>query len=207
MEVKPTLKKIWYFLWESDSIWSWIVNFIIAFILVKFIVYPGLGYLLGTTFPVVAVVSGSMEHDGSFDDWWQSSAYCDGNECTQEQWYANHNVSKEIFDEYRFKNGFNKGDIMVLLGVEPKTIKTGDVIVFMSKERSDPIIHRVMIKNGDETSGFVFQTKGDHNVDSGVGLDTDIQESNILGKAVFRIPYLGWIKIAAVSVYDAVRGK
>ncbi len=207
MEVKPTLKKIWYFLWESDSIWSWIVNFIIAFILVKFIVYPGLGYLLGTTFPVVEVVSGSMEHDGSFDDWWQSSAYCDGNECTQEQWYANHNVSKEIFDEYRFKNGFNKGDIMVLLGVEPKTIKTGDVIVFMSKERSDPIIHRVMIKNGDETSGFVFQTKGDHNVDSGVGLDTDIQESNILGKAVFRIPYLGWIKIAAVSVYDAVRGK
>lgn len=207
MEFKSTLKKIWWFLWESDSIWSWIVNFIIAFILVKFIIYPGLGYLLGTSFPVVAVVSGSMEHEGSFDEWWQSQAYCKGSPCTQEQWYADHTVSKEIFEAYTFKNGFNKGDIMVLVGVEPKTIKTGDVIVFMSNQRSDPIIHRVMIISGDEASGYVFQTKGDHNVDSGEGLDTNIQENNILGKAVFRIPYLGWIKIAAVSLLDAVRGQ
>ncbi|MBI5072393.1 signal peptidase I [Candidatus Woesearchaeota archaeon] len=207
MEFKPTVKKVWWFLWESDSIWSWIVNFIIAFILVKFVIYPGLGYLLGTSFPVVAVVSGSMEHDGNFDDWWQSQAYCDGAPCTQEQWYANHAVSKETFETYRFKNGFNKGDIMVLVGIEPKTIKTGDVIVFMSSQRSDPIIHRLMIKSGDETSGFVFQTKGDHNVDSGEGLDTNIQESNIMGKAVFRIPYLGWIKIGAVSLLDAIRGQ
>ena len=206
MEFKPTVKKIWYFLWESDSIWSWIVNFLLAFILVKFIVYPGLGYLLGTGFPVVAVVSGSMEHDGSFDDWWQSQAYCDTISCTQEQWYTNHGVSRETFETYSFKNGFNKGDIMVLVGTEPKTIKIGDVIVFMSSQRSDPIIHRVMIISGSETndSGFIFQTKGDHNVDSGVGLDTNIQEQDIIGKAVFRIPYLGWIKIAAVSLLDMV---
>ena len=206
MEFKPTLKKIWYFLWESNSIWSWIVNFLLAFILVKFIVYPGLGYLLGTGFPVVAVVSGSMEHDGSFDDWWQSQAYCDPISCTQEQWYTNHGVSRETFETYSFKNGFNKGDIMVLVGTEPKTIKIGDVIVFMSSQRSDPIIHRVMIISGSETndSGFIFQTKGDHNVDSGEGLDTNIQEQDIIGKAVFRIPYLGWIKIAAVSLLDLV---
>lgn len=202
MNFKEAGKKIWYFLWESDSIWSWIVNFILAFIIVKFVVYPGLGFLLGTSFPVVAVVSGSMEHEGSFEEWWQSQAYCTGTTCTQEQWYGQEGISLETFKTYSFKNGFNKGDIMVLIGVEPKNIKTGDVLVFMSNQRSDPIIHRVMRITGDETTVFVFQTKGDHNVDSGEGLDTDIQESEIIGKAVFKIPFLGWLKIVAVSLLD-----
>ena len=207
---REILKKVWKFIWDNDSPLSWALNILIAFFLVKFIIYPGLGLVLGTTHPVVAVVSGSMEHDGSFDDWWQSQAYCDGSSCTQEQWYADHGVSKETFEAYKFKNGFNKGDIMVLIGAEPKTIKIGDVIVFMSHERSDPIIHRVMNITGNATDNendtLVFQTKGDHNVDSGEGLDTDIDETSILGKAIFRIPYLGWIKIAAVSLFDTIKG-
>ena len=65
---KRTWKKIWYFIWEDNSIWSWIVNIILAFVLIKFIVYPGLGLILSTSHPVVAVVSESMEHNGNFDD-------------------------------------------------------------------------------------------------------------------------------------------
>ena len=61
-EFKKLLKKTWHFIWEDNSIWSWIANVIIAFILIKFIVYPGLGLLLSTSHPVVAVVSSSMEH-------------------------------------------------------------------------------------------------------------------------------------------------
>lgn len=199
MQIKEACKEVWYFIWESNSIWSWIVNFILAFILVKFVVYPGLGFVLGTGFPVVAVVSGSMEHDGNFEQWWQTQAYCQSS-CTQEQWYMEYGITKENFEKYPFKNGFNKGDIMILVGREPKNIKIGDVIVFMSDQRSDPIIHRIVKIYPDETTGFVFQTKGDHNGDSGVGLDTGIEEDKILGKAIFRIPFLGWIKIAAVSL-------
>ena len=56
------LKKAWHFIWEDDSVLSWLVNIILAFVLIKFIVYPGLGFILQTTHPVVAVVSESMEH-------------------------------------------------------------------------------------------------------------------------------------------------
>ena len=62
---RKILKRVWYFIWEEDSIWSWLVNIILAFVLIKYVVYPGLGFLLGTSHPIVAVVSGSMEHDGS----------------------------------------------------------------------------------------------------------------------------------------------
>ena len=138
--LKKTLKNIWYFIWEDDSIWSWIANFILAFVLIKFIVYPSLGFMLQTTHPVVAVVSSSMEHktvlscagngnmlnnkkceeyrysmcgntyDGkkyfNVDEYWQ--------ECGS--WYEKNGIDKDEFSGFSFKNGFNKGDIMVLYG-------------------------------------------------------------------------------------------
>lgn len=204
MTFKSVLKKIWHFIWEDDSIWSWLVNIALAFILIKFIVYPGLGLLLGTSFPVVAVVSGSMEHDGSFEEWWQSPAHCDGSFCTQEEWYKEYGISAEEFQSYPFKNGFNKGDIMVLKGEEPKNIKSGDVIVFLSRQGPDPIIHRVVAVTGDESTGFVYQTKGDHNSDSG-DIDMDIPQEAVIGKAIFRIPLLGWIKILFVDFISLFR--
>ncbi len=200
MQFKEILKKTWWFIWESDSWWSWPVNLLLAFILIKFIVYPGLGFIFGTAFPVVAVVSGSMEHDGSFSDWWLSSAYCSAS-CSQEDWYAGYGITEEQFKEFSFKNGFNKGDIMVLKGVEPKNIKIGDVLVFQSAYGNEPIIHRVVAIFGDETTGFVYQTKGDHNGDSG-NIDKEIQQDAVYGKAIFRIPFLGWIKIAFVWLFS-----
>ena len=82
---KQQLKKAWKFFWDSDSTLSWVLNLVVAFILIKFLVYPGLGLALGTDFPIVAVVSESMEHglhqsvicgqsfpefQESFDNWW-----------------------------------------------------------------------------------------------------------------------------------------
>jgi signal peptidase I len=197
MELKPTLKKIWHFLWEEDSIWSWLANIVIAFILIKFIVYPVLGAVLGTGFPVVAVVSGSMEHEGSFDDWWSSGAVCP-HTCTQGEWYEKMDISKEAFLTYDFKNGFNKGDIMVLKGVKPENIKKGDVIVFSKQFNKEPIIHRV-IEDKEDT----FQTKGDHNKDVG-RIDKGITEDELVGKAVFKIPFLGWVKILFVELLQII---
>ena len=196
--LKSSLKRLWRFIWHEDSLASWIVNIILAFILIKFIVYPLLGALLGTAFPIVAVVSPSMEHSsGNFDTWWASNG----------KWYEDQKISKEQFSEFIFKRGFNKGDIIFLRKANPETVEVGDVIVFRShssKPRPDPIIHRVV--KVWETDQSHFQTKGDNNDGvinqcNGDCLDeTDIQESQLLGKAVFRIPFLGWIKIIFVDI-------
>lgn len=190
-EVKRFLKKTWWFIWEEDSLLSWIVNIILAFVLIKFIVYPGLGFLLGTSYPIVAVVSGSMEHDGSFDDWWG----------VHENWYTRNDISKEQFSGFSFKNGFDKGDIMILHGKDAIDVEVGDVMVFKSN-RPDPIIHRV-VEKWDMDEVYYFRTKGDHNPDSikSSSLDeTNINEDKLLGKAVVRIPLLGYIKIWFVEL-------
>ncbi len=189
MNFKKVLKKIWYFVWKDDSIWSWLVNVLLAFILVKFVIYPLLGLLLSTSYPLVAVVSGSMEHDNSFGDWWNS----------QSSWYTSYGFTEEQVKSWQFHNGFNKGDIMLLYGPKPKSIKVGDVIVFKSYH-PDPIIHRV-VKITEENSKIYFQTKGDHNSDIFVQLgENNINEERYIGKAVLRIPFLGWIKILFVDL-------
>jgi len=187
-------RKLWWFIWEDNSVWSWLVNILLAFIIIKFIVYPLLGVALGTAFPIVAVVSGSMEHDGSFDDWWESG--CNANE--QADIYAQHGITKEQFQDFRFPNGFNKGDIMVLY--RPEDIQPGDVVVFGVQGMADPIIHRVVDTNG------VLTTKGDHNCAS-AGFEQDIPQEALVGKAVLRIPLLGWIKIAAVEGLKIITGR
>ena len=205
-------KKVWWFIWEDDSILSWIVNIILAFILIKFIVYPGLGFLLDTSHPIVAVVSGSMEHkiavnpaDPSdhyllcgkvfgekhmvnFDEYWD----------TCKPWYTeNTNITKDKFREFKFHNCFNTGDIMILHGKEPENLKIGEVIVYQTT-RSDPIIHRIV--NKWEADGkYYFHTKGDHNPGSN-GNEYKISEEQIIGKAVVRIPLLGWVKILFVKL-------
>lgn len=186
-DIKKILKKTWYFIWKDDSLLSWIVNIILAFVLIKFIVYPGLGFLLSTSHPVVAVVSSSMEHNSNFNNWWQS----------QEQYYNSIGIVKKNFIKYNFKNGFNKGDIMILKGFKPENIKIGNVIVY-TIGRKDPIIHRVVKKN-EEDGIYYFQTKGD-NVAVIQNFEKNINEKQLIGKALFRIPYLGYIKIWFVEL-------
>ncbi|MBS3172215.1 signal peptidase I [Candidatus Woesearchaeota archaeon] len=186
-----TFKKIWDFLWHSDSLASWVVSFIVAFIVVKFVIYAGIGLLLGTSYPIVAVVSGSMEHNGvGFDQWWEEN----------KDWYENKNIAKEDFETYIFKNGFNKGDIMILVGDESKDINKGDVIVFQASNTAHPVIHRV-VKVSENDNDYYFQTKGDNNEDSYEQLgETKISEDKLIGKAVIRIPWLGWVKIIFAEI-------
>lgn len=200
------LGKAWKFVWEDDSIWSWIVNIVLAFVLIKFIVYPGLGFALGTSYPIVAVVSSSMEHNTGFDEWWQNAG----------RWYAAKNITKDAFEGFPMKNGFSKGDIMVLKGVKPKELKEGDILVFIShtkRPKQDPIIHRV-VNVWQENGIYYIQTKGDNpktNRDSidacnpeGCVDETRITEQQMIGKAVFRVPLLGYIKIAFVEMIKLI---
>ena len=191
-DTRKVLKKVWHFIWEDNSVWSWIVNVILAFVLIKFIVYPGLGFVLATTHPIVAVVSESMEHHGmGFDDWWKANG----------AWYESNGITKSQFSEFLLKNGFNKGDIMILRGKEPDNIRPGDVIVFRDS-RPDPIIHRV-VKKWAGKEGMFFETKGDNNQApiKGPLLDeTNIHENQIIGTAIIRVPLLGYVKIWFVEM-------
>ncbi len=189
-DVKKLCRRVWHFIWEDNSIWSWIVNIILAFILIKFIVYPALGFFIGTTHPVVAVISPSMEHNEGFDSWWSHNS----------DYYSEYGITKDDFQNFVLRNGFNRGDIIILRGAKPETIKPGDVIVFKSS-RPDPIIHRV-IKAWKEGNSYFFRTKGDNNAESISTFDLDetrISKSQVIGKALVKIPVLGYVKILFVE--------
>ena len=207
--IKKTWAKVWDFLWHEDSVSSWIANIVLAFLIIRFIIYPLLGIILGTSFPVVAVVSESMEHGlyegkicgqeynsfpNNFDSYWN---ICGG-------WYENNGITKEQFLSFRMRNGFNKGDIILLWRANRNNLDVGDILVFWGP-KPQPIIHRI-IGIGEETNfdGELvpfYQTKGDHNRDSFSGSlgEDHIAEDRVVGQALLRIPYLGWIKILFVE--------
>ncbi len=191
MDWKKKWKKFWHFIWHEDSLASWVANVVLAFVLIKFLVYPALGALFGTSFPIVAVVSESMEHNQDFNNWWEDN----------KNWYLKNNVTKNQFEYFPFTNGFNKGDIMVLIGDQPSDIKVGDVVVYQAK-KPYPIIHRVVDKE-KKAGNWYFETKGDNNENQIVDFEldeTNVHEDKIYGKAVVRIPYLGYVKIGFVEL-------
>lgn len=199
------LKKFREFL-KQDTPLSWIVNVILAFLIVRYIIYPILGLMLATSHPLVAVVSGSMEHRTSpvciqYDNINQKCLKYEHTICGvnfkdskkfnfNEYWEicgkyyeVNYQITKEQFKEFPHKNGFKKGDIMLLKGSEKYNI--GDVIIYPNKKYKYPIIHRVVKKYNN-----VYKTKGDHNL-----AGDSIEVTKPIGKAILRIPKLGYIKI------------
>lgn len=246
MGVREWWRKVWFVLWKDDSPLSIILSFIVAFLLIQYIFYPGLGLLLGTEYPVVAVISGSMEHRAnlgcseyeniagdtprhrcpenslvpmicgvevnqtgrlSFDEFW---SLCGA-------WYEREGIAKGAFADFPFPRGFNTGDIMVLRRADD--IRIGDVIVFEGRT-PEPIIHRVVdITKTDR--GTVYSTKGDHNAgqiisyqslalgDGAVQVpiidERSINEAQVVGKAWFRIPWLGYPKLWLTQIIGAFR--
>lgn len=171
-------KKIYRFIFYDDSLLSWIINIILAFLLVKFLIYPGLALALGSELPLVAVISGSMHHDGlDYEEWWDEN----------QEWYLENDITSGEFQNYNFVNGFNKGDVMVLGAYDD--IEVGDVLVYASSGHPYPIIHRVTYINEED---LTYELKGDNNDVA----DPDLVENEqLIGKALYRIPYIGWVKI------------
>lgn len=198
-------KKFWNFFWNGDSIWSWLANVLAAFLIIYFIVYPLLGLLFGTSYPIVAVVSESMEHGlhqqvicgqqfdqfpESFANYWAACG----------PWYENRGISKQQFAAFPFRDGFQKGDVIVLW--RPTNLEVGDILVFQGN-KPQPIIHRI-VKAWEEDGNRYYQTKGDHNADSFSPIrETQIEPERIYGKGLLRVPYLGWLKIIFVEVMQA----
>ena len=192
------IKKFWRWLWHSDSLLSWIVSLALAFIVVKFLFFPLLSFALATPLPLVVVESSSMEHPGSFVGnvigsennfqlWWSEKG----------DWYENRDLTKQEADSWPLKTGFDKGDIMIIYGRD-KQPEVGDVIVFNANTQH-PIIHRII--SIDSGTGII-ETKGDNNA-AQLSVEQGIPENAIVGKAVARIPKLGWLKLVFVEIGNA----
>jgi len=187
MNIKEGWKKFWYLLWKDNTWKGWLFSIVVLFIFIKFIFFPVLSLVTGTVLPLAIVESCSMYHDGNllsdYDQWWEN----------HEEKYSEFNLDKSTFKDFIFKNGFNKGDILFIIGKKPEKIDIGDIIIF-NAGKQNPIIHRVInIRNSEQ--GFVFETVGDNN-NGQLNFEKNISEDLIIGKAVFKLaPYLGWGKL------------
>lgn len=177
---KTKLGKVWHFLAHEDSWASFIVDAILIILIGKFLIYPAIGLALGNDYPVSAVMSNSMDHKGEFGQWWNS----------QKLHYEKLNITKEQFQNFYLKNGFKKGDVLII--VAQNEYEVGDIIVYNVLNRRDPLIHRIISTNP-------IQTKGDANHGQ-LSFEHDISLEQIEGKAVFYIPYLGWPKVGLLEI-------
>ena len=80
----------------------------------------------------------------------------------------------------------DKGDAIILHKVNPKKLKTGDIIIF--EKNSTVYVHRIIEKYGDD-NGIMFITKGDANRTKDMWV---VYEKDIKGIYDFRIKYIGY---------------
>ena len=185
--LKNYLDKLWFLLWKDDSFKGWIFSIIFLFIFIKFIFFPSLSLVTGTSLPLAIVESCSMYHKGNlfsnFDSWWER----------HEEKYSGFIINDLDFKNFPLENGFNKGDILFIVKANPEKLKQGDVIIFNAGQRN-PIIHRIV--NIREVDGKkIFSTIGDNN-NGQLSFENKVTEDILVGKAVVKLaPYFGWVKL------------
>lgn len=88
----------------------------------------------------------------------------------------------------------NVNDVVITKKIDGEKLKVKDIITFAS---SDPrfsgtiITHRIIEKFKNDNGLYEFRTKGDNN---NISDDALVQEANIMGKVILRIPLLGYIQ-------------
>lgn len=185
VKVRKKAKKVWNFLVHEDSWASFFVDLVIIVIFAKFILYPGIGMAMGNSYPLVAVVSSSMDHHNQdFDTWWQNKG----------EFYKEHNITKEEFRSFYLADGFKKGDVLVIKGRPPDELEQGDIIVFHEESRPNPIIHRIV-----GVEDHTYETKGDANSHQ-LGFENNVKYQEVEGEAVLMIPKIGWVKVGAIEL-------
>jgi hypothetical protein len=117
-------------------------------------------------------------NEWTFDQFWENN----------KDWYENQGITKEQFSEFNHRKGLNKGDMILV--IEKENYKVGDVIIFETDgETKYPLIHRLVSLNP-------LNTKGDNNAGHlPRGIEEDISEETIIGKATLRVPYVGWARL------------
>ncbi len=159
---------------NSTRISPFVRSLVSIFLLVGVLFFGIRGILilsLQSSTPMRGVSSGSMHHT---DNGWKD-------------FYIERGINPENFP---LQNGIQKGDLIFIKGVDSfNDIQVGDVVMF-GEAYGKPIVHRVYEINLEE--GYIC-THGD-------ALDEDqveigISFSEVKGKVVFSIPYLGYPSI------------
>ena len=91
-------------------------------------------------------------------------------------------------------------DVVVTKKIEAKDLKEGDIITFASSDEryaGTIITHRIKKKYYDSTTGkYTFQSQGDNN---NVADNALVEEQNIYGKVILKIPKLGYLQLFLAS--------
>jgi hypothetical protein len=184
---KKFLKKFWEIVWKDDSFKGWVISLIFLFVVIKFVIFPILNLVTGTSLPLAIVESCSMYHKadifGSFNNWWDR----------HDSKYNEFNLEKKEFSDFPIKKGLNKGDILFIIRAKPEKVEIGEIIIFNAGERN-PVIHRV-ISIKQENGKYIFSTIGDNN-NGQLSVEKEISEDKLVGKAVIKVvPFIGWGKL------------
>ncbi len=169
---------------------TWWGNILLGFLAAVVFYYVILANVLSSDTPVVAVVSGSMEHKNP--------------EVTYYEWLEkNLGYNRTYIESWSISDGFFVGDMPVVSGGAPLTgffgfggnesgekYNVGDVIVYSVKGINAPIIHRIIKINDDGT----YQTKGDNNSGQ-LNYEFSVKPEQIKGKVIFIIPKIGYFKV------------
>ena len=173
---------------------------VVLIVCLVFGLFFSLGFILNTATPLRVVESSSMSIDGPYMPGPPSSYSID-----DVLWTLMHPFNRTL----------NVGDIIIVQGVDPKTLNTNypnsDIIVYKkpTDPENTPIVHRI-VTSYEVNGTLYFQTKGDGNgqkwpaVPSSSEYDSNtvyhnngqgVPENLVEGKVILRIPYFGWITL------------
>ena len=170
-------------LWKNGNFQTALTIILIVLIVAGF--WFGTQAALNTSYPVLAVTSGSMciPYDGACTGW-----------------------------DHPFARTLHTGDLIIIQGVNPADLNANypysDIIVYHNP--TDPqelIVHRIVSKN-EENGAITFSTEGDGNgiskwpnapdqIDRWSPFSSDL----VVGKVVMRIPWLGHLVLFMRSEY------
>jgi len=198
---------------ENEAI-TWVVYLASAF-LFAWLIYTGLGLLLGTQSPMMIVVSASMEpiyhrgdiillHGASPESIEAETARLQEPSLLEKELAA---IASPIFSKSSAPQiqsiEFNSGQTIPIT-------KDGSIVVYWSNRMQEPIVHRVVAKLEAEDGWYVL-TKGDSKQNNTVDQDCGfiingrpekqcielypVPISRLQGKAFLNLPFLGCIKL------------
>jgi len=200
--------------------WISMVVYVISAFIFAFVIFNGLGFLLGTSSPMVIVVSSSMEQvlfrgdvvflvgaSGSQINAKEVSVDRALVDSLSVESYATTYCTLNSSNEEKLCRTFKKAcpanydttSIVFENGDVIPVDTTGDIIVYNSNTLNEPIIHRVVTKI-NARDGVYLLTKGDNVCNSKIDQEAGISHGAIIaeeieGKALFWIPKVGCLKL------------
>jgi signal peptidase len=187
--------------WKTDNYWLALLRDILVALLIVAVVISVVYAYSGSVTPLVAVESGSMEHN-------KTPSLLDQNDGI---YIGDVVLVKKTTDVVTYEQGIKEG--------YTKFGNYGDVIVYKPNgdEHATPIIHRAMywvnagdrLPNNQTAAHAGYITKGDANADydqpllfGGAPRVEPVKPEWIIGVAQYRVPWIGNLRLALPSVVN-----